>query len=60
MSLKIATLTAIMGQGLYLLWLIALNLNLLQWNRVIGVILNIIGIGSILVFLVTLYVKQTK
>jgi hypothetical protein len=60
MSLKIATLTAIIGQGLYLLWLIALNLNLLQWNRVIGVILNIIGIGSILVFLVTLYVKQTK
>ena len=60
MSLKSATLIAIIGQFLYLLCLLSLNLELLRWNRIIGVSMNIIGIGCILIFLITLYTKQKK
>ena len=60
MSLKSATLIAIIGQFLFLLWLISWDLELLRWNRILSVSMNIIGIGCILIFLITLYSKQKK
>jgi len=60
MSLKSATLFAIIGQFLTLLWGLSLNLEILHWNRIIAVVMNIISIGSILAFLITLYSKQRK
>ncbi len=60
MSLKNATLIAIIGQLLYLSWLISLNLEILKWNRTLGVLMNIVGIGCLLIFLITLYFKQKK
>ncbi len=58
MSLKNATLIVIIGQGLNLFWILCLNLNLLQWNRGIGTIFNLIGMGSLILFFIILYTKQ--
>ncbi len=58
MSLKNATLIAIIGQVLSLLWVLCLNLNLFPWNRIMGLIFNLIGIGSLILFLSILYTKQ--
>ena len=60
MRLKSATLIAIIGQILNLLWILSLNLELLYWNHIVGLIMNVIVIGSLLIFLITLYVKQKK
>lgn len=58
MSLKSATLIAIIGQFLDLIWSLSLYLELMHWNRILSVCMSIIGFGSILIFLVTLYSKQ--
>lgn len=60
MNLKSATLIAIIGQLIYLLWLLSLNLEILRWNRIIAIVMNIIGIGCLLFFFITLYCKQKK
>jgi len=60
MSLKSATLIAIICQFLYLLWIVSLNLGLLRWNQAIGIPMNIIETGSILFFLIILFSKQKK
>lgn len=58
MSLKNATLIAIIGQILNLLWVLCLNLNLFHWNRTIGLIFSLIGMGSLILFFIILYSKQ--
>lgn len=60
MSLKIATLLTIIGQIITLMWILTLNLELIQWNRIIGIVINIIGSGSLILFFVVLYRKQIK
>ena len=58
MSLKNATLIVIIGQALSLFWVLCLNLNLFHWSRIIGLIFNLIGIGSLILFFSILYSKQ--
>jgi hypothetical protein len=60
MSLKSATLIAIIGEFISLLWAISINIGVLNWNRAVSVVISIIGTGSLLIFLVTLYLKQNK
>jgi len=58
MTLKNATLIAIIGQGISLLWYISLNIELFNWSPTLGLVMNFIGFGSLLIFLITLYAKQ--
>ena len=58
MKLKHATLIAIVGQVVYLAWIIGLNLDMLDWSETLGLILNVLYHGSIINFLATLFLKQ--
>lgn len=60
MSLKNATLIAIIGEFISLLWAVSINVGLLNWNRAVSVVISIIGTGSLLIFLLTLYLKQNR
>lgn len=58
MNLKIATLVAIVGQSIYLLVLLALNLRFLEWSRSMSMIVNVIGSGCLIFFFIVLFIKQ--
>lgn len=58
MKLRSATLIALIGQIIYILWIISANFGLLQWNKSVSLIMTIIGMGSMIVFLTVLYLKQ--
>jgi hypothetical protein len=58
MKLRSATLIALIGQIIYILCIIIVNVGLLQWNQSLSLIMTIIGMGSMIVFLTVLYLKQ--
>ena len=60
MDLKIATLVALIGQVIFFIILLIMNLRVISWSPAVSILINIIGSGSLIFFFIVLYMRQQK